>query len=106
MIPVTQIKSNSEMELLLEKITFYRQKKDYELQLIKQQYENTKQSFQPNNLIKNSFVKGIANINAKSFLISIGIGLATNFLKNKIQNNPNNGPIKNIIASILKLIKK
>ena len=36
------MKSNSEMELLLEKITFYREKKDYELQLIKWQYENTK----------------------------------------------------------------
>ena len=38
---MTPMKSNSEMELLLEKIAFYREKKDYELQLIKWQYENT-----------------------------------------------------------------
>ena len=100
------MKSNNEMELLLEKIAFYREKKDYELQLIKWQYENTKQSLQPINLLKNSLLEKIITISPKNYLISIAIGLATNFFSNKIKSNPSNNPIKNIAASVLKLINK
>ena len=100
------MKSNNEMELLLEKIAFYREKKDYELQLIKWQYENTKQSLQPINLLKNSLLEKIITTNPKNYLISIAIGLATNFFSNKIKSNPSNNPIKNIATSVLKLINK
>ena len=103
---MTHMKSNSEMEFLLEKIAFYRKKKNYELELIKWQYENTKQSLQPINLLKKSLLEKIITTSPKNYLISIVIGLATNFLSNKIKSNPSNNPIKNIATSVLKLINK
>ncbi|KAB1157721.1 hypothetical protein [Flavobacterium luteum] len=102
---MTHTKSNSRMELLLEKIAFYRKKKNYEMELIKWQYQNTKQSLQPINLLKNSFLERIATTNPKKNIMNIGIALATNFLSNRIRSNPSNNPIKNIIASVLKFLK-
>ena len=99
-------KSNSEMQLLLEKIAFYTEKKDYELQLIQWQYKNTKESLRPINLLKNSILEKIVTVNPKSYLLSLGIGLATNFLSNKIQSSPSRSPIKRMLVSVLNLIKK
>jgi hypothetical protein len=94
------------MQLLLEKIVFYTEKKDYELQLIQWQYKNTMESLRPINLLKNSILEKIVTVNPKSFLLSLGIGLATNFLSNKIQSSPSSSPIKRMLASVLNLIKK
>ncbi len=99
------MKQNSEMDQLLEKILLYRAKKEYELQLLKLQFEITKDSLQPVNVLKNSLLERIVTTNAKSYLISIGIGLATNFLNNRIHSKQSNNPIRNIIASALKFIK-
>lgn len=99
-------KSNSEMQLLLEKIAFYTEKKDYELQLIQWQYKNTMESLRPINLLKNSILEKIVTVNPKSYLLSLGIGLATNFLSNKMQSSPSSSSIKRMLASVLNLIKK
>jgi len=100
------MRSNSEKELLLEKIILFREKKEYELKLVKLQLEITKESLKPGAMLKNSlFGKKIA-ATTKSYLMNVGIEMATGFLRNKIESKPGGSLFKNMLTLALKLIKK
>ena len=100
------MRPNSEKELLLEKIILFREKKAYELKLVKLQFEIAKESLQPGAILKNSLFGKKVAATTKNYLMNVGIEMATGFLRNKIQSKPGGSLFKNIITTALKLIKK
>ena len=99
------MRTNNEMEELLQKIALLKEKKELELELLKVQYEITRENLKPINIIKNSFFEKILTTNIKGNLINMGLGLTTEYLINKIETKPSNNKIIKIINSALKFIK-
>lgn len=99
------MRTNSEMNQLLQKINLLKEKQELELQLLKSQYELTRESLKPINLIKKILLEKVVATSLKGNLVNMGLGLTTNFLIKKMESNTNDSKIKKIICSALKFIK-
>jgi hypothetical protein len=78
------MKTNNQMDDLLKKIILLREKKEYELQLLKLQYQLTRESLKPINIIKDSLNMLTKPSEIKTGIISTAINLVKGyFSKNK-----------------------
>jgi hypothetical protein len=84
------MKTNNQMDDLLKKIILLREKKEYELQLLKLQYQLTRESLKPINIIKDSLNMLTKPSEIKTGIISTAVNLVKGyFSKNKQKNNSN-----------------
>lgn len=78
------MKKNNQMDDLLKKIILLREKKEYELQLLKLQYQLTRESLKPINIIKDSLNMLTKPSEIKTGIISTAVNLVKGyFSKNK-----------------------
>jgi hypothetical protein len=78
------MKTNNQMDDLLKKIILLREKKEYELQLLKLQYQLTRESLKPINIIKDSLNMLTKPSEIKTGIISTAVNLVKGyFSKNK-----------------------
>lgn len=78
------MKTNNQMDDLLKKIILLREKKEYELQILKLQYQLTRESLKPINIIKDSLNMLTKPSEIKTGIISTAINLVKGyFSKNK-----------------------
>jgi hypothetical protein len=91
---------------LREKISYLQKNQSYDLQILKNQYKETIESFEPLNLIKSSFQEVISSPNLKSNLINGVVGLGTNYLTKGFLNQNSTNPIKSIVGKVLKFALK
>ena len=94
------------MEELSEKITLLRQKKEFEWQILKEQFTSTKENLKPATIIKNSLKEVISSPEIKSSLVNAAINLSTKFIATNFFSNPLNSPIKKIFAKVMDYFSK
>lgn len=94
------MKTTNKMEELSEKITLLRQKKQFEWQLLQEQFKSTKENLKPANIIKNSLKEVISSPEIKSSLVNAAINLSTKFITTNFFSNPLNSPIKKIFSKV------
>jgi hypothetical protein len=91
---------------LLGKISYLKEKKEADLVNLKEQYNDTVESFSPLNLIKSVTQEFCSSPDLKPNLINAVIGFGANYLSNylskKILNEDANNPVQRLLGKLLK----
>lgn len=97
------MKTITNSQELEEKINFLREKRNQEMQMLKDQFHATYESFKPLNFIKDTFHDMVSSPETKTDIVSGVFNLTTNFLSSKIGLGPNN-PLKSLVRKGLNFV--
>jgi hypothetical protein len=100
------MKTIDQKAALETKIAFLKSKQASELLVLKDQYQNTIDSFKPINLIKNSLEEVFTTPNLKVNLISGAIGFGTRYLTTNFINPNSENSVKRVLGKVLKFALK
>ncbi|HSQ45519.1 MAG TPA: hypothetical protein VLM44_01235 [Lutibacter sp.] len=91
----------NETEALNETIIALKEKRAYELVLLKEQLHTTYESLKPINLIKSTFSKVATLSETKSNILGPAIGLGTGYISKKLWMGSSHNPIKRIFGTLI-----
>lgn len=97
------MKTITNSQELDEKINFLREKRNQELEQLKNQFHTTYESFKPLNFIKDTFHDMVTSPEVKTDMVSGVFDLTTNFLSSRIGLGPNN-PLKSLVRKGLNFV--
>jgi hypothetical protein len=100
------MKTTNQKAVLMERIIELQHKQAHELQLLKDQYQTTIDSFKPLNLIKTSLQEIASTPNLTSKVIGGTLGFGTNYLLKTFLNENDPNPIKKIVGKLVKMTIK
>ncbi len=78
-----------------------KERQEFELMLLKSQFEKTYESLKPFNLIKNTISEVATSSSLKKSILNNAIGLATGYLSKKFLLGSTHNPIKKILGTIV-----
>lgn len=88
---------------LKESIILLEIQRDYEGQLVKEQFKTTYQNFRPANLIKNTFKDLVSAPDFKGNLVDIALSVAAGYVSKKVMVGSTINPIKQLLGTILQM---
>jgi len=97
------MKITNEKIALQEKITFLKEKKAIDLEIVKQQYHKTVSGLTPINLLKASAEDFLNTPNLKSMLFNELIGFGTRYVSKNVLGEHSKNPIKKILRKLFHL---
>lgn len=95
------MKKPNETELLDQMIWSLKTKKEFEFDLLKDQFHETYENLKPLNLIKSTFADLTDSPNIKHNIINTIIGFSTGYISRKFFVGNTHNPIKKVLGSIL-----
>lgn len=101
-----KMKMTNQKAVLMERIIALQKQKDQDLQILKNQYQITIESFKPLNLIKTSVQEIVSAPNLSSNVIGGALGLGTKYLLKTFLNENDPNPIKKIAGKLVRLAIK
>ena len=99
------MKTTDKKKVLREKIIFLQNKQTEDLQLLKEQFHVTYNSFKPINILKNTLSEVTSSSEMKKDLLMGALNLTTGYLTHKI-GGLNSNPIKDMLGKALKFVVK
>ncbi len=100
------MKTRQQKEILMELIIAQQKQQAQDLQMLKNQYQITIDSFKPLNLIKSSFKEIVSTPNLYSNVFEGTLGFGTNYLLKTFLNENDPNPIKKIVGKLVRLAIK
>ncbi|WKK74730.2 hypothetical protein QYS49_23985 [Marivirga salinae] len=91
----------NETDALTVRISQLEEKRAEELSILKAQFQTTKESLEPFNLIKSTIDKVSSSSEIKNNIIGSAIGIGTAVFSKKILMGGSHNPIKNILGTLI-----